>query len=107
MESPQRRPVEQQFPRTEVRLLDLEERAGPKDVFDTPLRALSADEIQCEVRRLMAICVQHGVGAVAPQVRDCAELLEALALACKKEGLALAGEYLLHLARPNPPRLTQ
>lgn len=96
MGSEQRKRGQHHLARLEGRGAYLALRNGSDDPND-PQSKLSAEEIHSEVQRLLAVCLQQGVGAVVPHLGGSRELLEALALECKKEGLPLAAEYLLSL----------
>jgi hypothetical protein len=68
--------------------------------LEGPQRRLSADEVEQETRRLLALCAEKGVEAVLAEARASPELLEALTDACFRSGLTAAGQYLHYLANP-------
>jgi cytosine/adenosine deaminase-related metal-dependent hydrolase len=70
------------------------------DLLDGPQRRLSAEEIEHETQRLLAVCAEQGVEAVVAEVATCRELLRSLAEACHRVGLTSAAQYLHYLENP-------
>src|SRR5262245_24696166 len=69
-------------------------------LLDGPQHCLTPEEKEQEVRRLLEVCAEKGVGAVLADGGLRKDLLGPLAEACFRHGLNSAGQYLAYLECP-------